>query len=152
MSRTIKILIFSSILLNILLIGFIIGNASHRFFGEDYHRKKSPELAARLPLDKEKLFFNTMKKVHKENRDIQKQIRRSRERIFSILTAPQFDEASYQSEVENLYKLRGVMMQRLSNATKKLAEQFNQEERKALAEYLRHLPGSPRKVRPPGKE
>ena len=140
MSKTIKILIFSSLVLNILLIGFIIGNVSHRLLREDSHRKKSPELAVKLSPDKERLFINTMEKVHVENRNIHKQIREARERIFSILTAPQFDEASYQSEVEKLHELRGLMMQRLSNATKELAKQFNQEERKSLAEHLRHPP------------
>ncbi|OGW43508.1 MAG: hypothetical protein A2Y66_08135 [Nitrospirae bacterium RBG_13_41_22] len=141
MSKTIKILIVSSLVLNILLIGFIIGKVSNRFFRGDSLRRQPPELAVKLSPDREKLFINTMEKVHVENRNIHKQIREARERIFSILTAPQFDEASYQSEVEKLHELRGIMMQRLSNATKELAKQFNQEERKSLAEHLRHPPG-----------
>jgi len=140
MSKTIKILIVSSLVLNILLIGFIIGKVSNRFFRGDSLRRQPPELAVKLSPDREKLFINTMEKVHVENRNIHKQIREARERIFFILTAPQFDEASYQSEVEKLHELRGIMMQRLSNATKELAKQFNQEERKSLAEHLRHPP------------
>lgn len=140
MSKTIKILIVSSLVLNILLIGFIIGKVSNRFFRGDSLRRQPSELAVKLSPDREKLFINTMGKVHVENRNIHKQIREARERIFSILTAPQFDEASYQSEVEKLHELRGLMMQRLSNATKELAKQFNQEERKSLAEHLRHPP------------
>jgi len=140
MSKTIKILIVSSLVLNILLIGFIIGKVSNRFFRGDSLRRQPSELAVKLSPDRKKLFINTMEKVRVENRNIHKQIREARERIFSILTAPQFDEASYQSEVEKLHELRGIMMQRLSNATKELAKQFNQEERKSLAEHLRHPP------------
>jgi uncharacterized membrane protein len=149
MSKTIKILILTSLVLNILLIGFIIGNVSHRLFRENPLRRKPPELAVRLPQEKEKLFFDTMKKVHVENRNIRKQIRNARERIFTILTAPQFDEASYDSEVKKLHELRGLMMQRLSNATKQLAKQLNQEERKGLAEYLRRPLQPTRELRPP---
>ena len=140
MSKTIRILIFSSLVLNILLIGFIIGNVSHRLFREDSYRKKPAELAVKLSPEKEKIFSDTMEKVRMENRSIRKQIREAREKIFTILTAPQFDAASYESEVEKLHKLRGLMIQQLSKATEELAKQFNQEERTALAEYLRQPP------------
>ncbi|MBE0427467.1 MAG: periplasmic heavy metal sensor [Nitrospirae bacterium] len=152
MSKTIKILFLSSLVFNILLIGFIIGNVSHSLFREDSPRIKPRELAVKLPPEKEKFFLDTMEKVHLENRKIRKQLREARERIFSILTAPQFDEASYQSEVEKLHELRGLMMQKLSNATKELAKQFSQEERKALAEHLNRSPRPPRDSRPPDNE
>ena len=67
-------------------------------------------------------------------------IRETRERTISILRAPVFDEAAYQIEVEKLHQLRGLMMQRLADATKDLAKQFNQEERRGLAEHLRRPP------------
>jgi len=140
MSKTIKVLIFSSLVLNILLIGFIIGNVSHRLSRGDSYRKETPELAVKLSPEKEKIFSDTMEKVRMENRSIRKQIREARERIFAILIAPQFDVASYESEVENLHELQGLMIKQLSKATKELAMQFNQEERRALAKYLRHPP------------
>jgi uncharacterized membrane protein len=147
MSKTVKILILSSLVLNILLVGFIIGNVSHRLFREDSLRRRPPEIAVKLPPEKEKLFLETMEKVKTENRAIRRQIREARQRIFSILTAPQFDEASYQTEADKLQELRGLMMKGLSNATKGLAKQLNQDERKALVEYLRR---PPREERSPG--
>jgi uncharacterized membrane protein len=149
MSKTIKILVISSLVLNLLLVGFIAGNISHRFFTEDSFRGKSRELAAKLPPDKKKDFLDTMDKVRLENRDIRRQIRETRERIFNILTAPQFNEASYESETKKLEELRGLMTERLSHAAKELARQFNQEERKILAEHLRRPPRLPRDQRPP---
>jgi uncharacterized membrane protein len=140
MSKTTKVLIFSSLVLNILLIGFIMGNVSHRLFREYSYRKKPAELAVKLSPEKEKIFSDTMEKVRMENRSIRKQIREARERILTILTATQFDAASYESEVEKLHKLRGLMIQQSSKATEELAKQFNQEERRALAGYLRHPP------------
>ena len=149
MSKKTKILIVSSLVLNILLIGFIAGNISHRYFREDPLRRKLPEMAEKLPSEKKKLFLDTMDKVHMKNRDIRTQIRETRERIFAILTAPQFDEASYESETKKLHKLRGLKMERLSHATKALGKQFTQEERKTLAEHLRRPPRFPRDRRPP---
>jgi uncharacterized membrane protein len=137
MSKTIKILILGSVILNILLIGIIIGNVSKRFFREDSPGRTPAELTVKLPPEKERLFSDTMGKVRLENREIRKQIREGREKIFSILTAPQFDEAAYESETTKLHELRMLMMHQLSDTTKQLAKQLNQEERKALAEQLK---------------
>ena len=148
MSKKINILIASSLVLNILLIGFIAGNISHHFFTDDPFRRKPAELAGKLSPERKKLFLDTMEKVRLENRDIRKQIRETRERIFTILTAPQFDEASYESETKKLEQLRGLMMEQLSHATRELGRQFNQEERKALAEHLKRPPRFSRDRRP----
>lgn len=90
-----------------------------------------------------------MAKAFRENDDIRKQMDKGRERVLSILSAPEFDEAAYQVETAKLEKLRSVMMQRFADATKELAKQFNQEERKALAEHLRQPPPPPYKGWPP---
>ncbi len=140
MSKKIKILILALLLLNILLIGVIIGHVSQRVGRKEFMKRHAPVLSVKLPEDKEKLLFDTMKRVHLQNRDVYKQIRESRKKAISILTAPEFDEAAYQIEVEKLHELHGLMKQQLSDATKELAKQFNQEERKALAEHLRRPP------------
>lgn len=144
MSKSIKILVIISVVINILLIGVIFGQVSHRLGRKDLFQKRVPEIAVKLPADKKALFFRTMERVHRENRDIHKRIRETRERTLDILTAPEFDEDGYQTEAEKLHKLRGLIMQRLADATKELAVQFDQEERKALAEHLRHPPRPPR--------
>ncbi len=146
MSRNIKVLVACSLVLNILLIGFVIGNVTHRFSKGDSFRRKPPELSARLSPEKEKLFFDAMGKVRRENRGIRSQMKETREKIFSILIAPEFDETAYESEVNKLHELRGHMMHHLSNATKELAKQYNQEDRKALAVYLRDSARSRRDI------
>jgi len=143
MSKTIKILIISSLILNVLFIGIIIGSMSDRLFRKDFPRRHPPELRVKLPPDKEKLFSYTMEKAFRENDDIRKQMDEARERVLSILSAPEFDEATYQAETAKLEKLRGMMMQRFADATRELAKQFNQEERKALAEHLKQPPLPP---------
>lgn len=137
MSKNIKILIVCSLVLNLLLIGFVIGNVSHRFSKGYSFRRKLSEFSAKLSPEKEKLFLDTMGEVRLANRDIRKRMKKTREKIFSILVAPDFDEPAYESEVKKLHELRGLMMQQLSYATQELAKQFNQEDRKALAIYLK---------------
>ena len=45
MSKTIKLVMIFSVVLNILLIGFIIGNVSHRFFINNSVREKPQEIS-----------------------------------------------------------------------------------------------------------
>jgi uncharacterized membrane protein len=152
MGKRVKILIGASLFLNVLLIGVVIGNISNRLFREDFPRRHPPELTGKLPADKEKLFFDMMERVNLESREVRKQIDEARERVLSILRAPEFDEAAYQVEAAKLDKQHGLMMQRFGEATKELAKQFNQEERKILAEFLRQPPPPPPyRVGPPPK-
>lgn len=152
MSKKMRILLIGSVLFNVLLLGIIIGQVSHRLDKEDFMRRHAPELAVKLPVEKKELFLKTMEQVHLNNRDIDKQMDETREKVINILTAPEFDEAAYRSEVQKLDSLRGLMMQRLEDATIELAKQFNQEERNALAEHLRHPPPPPLDRRPPHHE
>jgi len=146
MSKKIKILIACSLILNILLIGLVMGNVSHRFFEGDSLKRKQPELSLKLSSEKEQLFLDTMRKVRQENRDTHVQMKEIREKIFAILVAPEFNENAYESEVKKLHEMRGLMMQQYSNATKELAKQFSQEEREALAEYLKDAARSRRSI------
>ena len=137
MSKKIKVLTIGSLLLNMLLIGVIIGDMSHRLGREHFFGRHAPELVSKLPEDKAELFRETVERVHLDNKDVHKQIGEARERAMKILTAPEFDEAAYLVEVDKIHELKGFMKQRLADATIELARQFEQEERKVLAQHLR---------------
>lgn len=140
MSKKMRILVLGSLFLNALLVAVVIGHVSHRLERGGFGVRHMPRPAIKLPADKEALFFKTMERVKRENRKLHEQIREIRERTLAVLTAPEFDEAAYQREVEKLHDLRGLMMQRLADATKDLGKRFSREEREALAEHLRRPP------------
>ncbi|MFZ0481914.1 MAG: periplasmic heavy metal sensor [Desulfobacterales bacterium] len=139
MNKKIKILIFSSLLLNVLLAGVVIGDMSHRFYKEYFVRKSVKEFASKLPADKAALFLETVERVHLNNQDAYNQIREARKEAMRLLSAPDFDESAYRLQVEKIHELRSLMKRRLADATIELAKQFNQKERKALAQHLRHF-------------
>jgi len=139
MSKKVKILIFSSLLLNVLLAGVIIGDVSHRFHKEYFGRKSVKEFASKLPGDKAALFLETVKRVHLNNRDAYNEIREARNEAMKLLSAPEFDESAYRLQIEKIDKLRSLMKRRLADATIELARQFSQEERSALAQHLRRF-------------
>ncbi|MBW2664467.1 MAG: periplasmic heavy metal sensor [Deltaproteobacteria bacterium] len=146
MSKKIKFLIFSSLLLNVLLFGVVIGDVSHRLHKEYFIRKSAQEFASKLPQDKAAFFLKTMERVHLNNRDAYNQIRETKKEAIKLLSAPEFNEAAYRAQVEKIHKLRSLMKRRLADATIELARQFSQEERRALAQHLRHFPRHSRNI------
>lgn len=140
MSKKIKILIFSSLLLNVLLVGVVIGDMTHRFHIENFVRKSVQEFASKLPEDKAGLFLETVKRARLNNQDTYNQLRETRKEAMKLLSAPEFDEAAYRVQIEKIHELRSLMKRRLADATIELARQFSQEERSALAQHLRHFP------------
>jgi uncharacterized membrane protein len=111
---------------------------SHRFHRQYVDREVGREFASTLPPKKAGLFFETVERVHRDNRKTYRQIRAAREKAMQILGAPEFDETAYRREVKKLHKQHGLMKEQLAEATVELAKQFSQEERKALAKHLKH--------------
>jgi uncharacterized membrane protein len=145
MSKKMKLMFVSSLLLNVLLVGFVLGDLSHRFRQEPFLGKHGRELALRLPQDKAKLVLETLRRVHEVNRGAHEKVREARKKAMKILADPEFNEAAYRAEVETIHELRGLMKRRLADATVQLAKHFSQEDRRALARHLR------RALRPPGR-
>jgi uncharacterized membrane protein len=148
MSKKMKMMVISSLLLNALLIGVIIGNWSHRF-GREHFIGRHAELISKLPQEKAELFLKTVERAHLNNRNIYHRIREVRKEAMKILAAPEFDEAAYRLELKKLHELGDLMMQGLANATIELARQFSQKERRVLAQHLRHELRHPRGTESP---
>jgi len=139
MSKKMKILFFSSLLLNVLLVGVVIGDVTHRFHIEHFVRKSVKDFTSKLPEDKAALLLETVERVHLNNRDAYNQLREARKEAMKLLSAPEFDEPGYRLQIEKIHELRSLMKRRLADATIELARQFRQEERRALSHHLRHF-------------
>ncbi|MFZ5875572.1 MAG: periplasmic heavy metal sensor [Nitrospirota bacterium] len=134
MSQKVKLLVVVSVVLNVLLAGVIIGHMTQ--MGRWAPFKDDRALATKLPPEKFKLFTEVMGGARSECKQIRKQIRETRAQTLSILTASEFDEQSFQREVDKLHELRGRVAGRVAEATVVLARQFTPEERQLLGEYL----------------
>jgi len=137
MSNKIKIILTVSIILNVLLVGVLIGLYAddfkeHKKMRADMHRSLD-----KLPDEKAKLVKKTMRGLHKETKKTRKHVRKTRENINNIISAPVFDESAYDKEIENLQRLQSEIMVKFGNATKELAVQLEQEEREIVAELLK---------------
>ncbi len=137
MSKKIKTVLTVSIILNVLLLGVLIGMSA-----DDYkdHRNKRAEFRSavdKLPAEKSKLVKKTMRGLHKETRKIRNEVKKTRKNINKIISAPEFDESAYDKEIENLQRLQSEIMLKFGKVTKELAVQLEQDERKVIAELLK---------------
>ena len=137
MSKKIKIILTVSVVLNVLLIGVLVGMSADEY--KDHRNKRAEFRSAvdKLPPEKSKLVKKTMRGLHKETRKTRNELKKTRKKINKIISAPEFDESAYDVEIENLKRLQSEIMTKFGQVTKELAAQLGQEERKVIAELLK---------------
>ena len=137
MSKKIKIILTVSVVLNVLLIGVLVGMSADEY--KDHRNKRAEFRSAvdKLPPENSKLVKKTMRGLHKETRKTRNELKKTRKKINKIISAPEFDESAYDVEIENLKRLQSEIMTKFGQVTKELAAQLGQEERKVIAELLK---------------
>jgi len=126
MARKWIFLLISSIAINLMLIGAVIGHTTHRL--------RPPPIAIEGPASAKE----EIKNFRRNTKGLKKEIHQLRQDIFQTLTAEKFDGSRYQQQINQLHQLRGELHQKMANMVKKLGSELSQEERKKLAKQLRH--------------
>ena len=136
MSRTVRLFILLSVVLNVVLIGFTAGRGCNRHeikrgdhIIELLDRSSLPE-ARRAEL-KEKL------RAALPDAERKKAKRQLREEAIAILEAEHFDAAAYRESMNKMLVERQRHKQRIVEVMVEIASELNQEERKALAKIFR---------------
>ncbi len=143
MSKGLKIFLTVSVLLNVLLVGIVIGTFSHTFVGRMERGKRALMLLKDLPPEKREMVLETMKDMRKHSRETKKKIWKMRDEIIDVFAAPEFDAGLFDQKVAELHALMGEITGEMADETKKIAAELNYEERKAIAEMIRRGPGPP---------
>lgn len=143
MSKSLKIFLAASVLLNVLLAGIIIGTFSHTFMGRMEMGKRALFFLKDLPPEKRELVLGTMKELRSETAGTKKELDRKRNEIIDIFSAPEFDEKKFDQKAAEMRAIMGELAEKLADTTKKIAAGLNREERKALGDVIRRSPGPP---------
>ena len=143
MSKGLRIFIAVSVLLNVLLIGILIGTFSHTFLGRMDKGKRALMFLKDLPPEKRDMVIETMKDMKKESRETRKKIRMKRDEVIDVFSAPEFDAALFDQKVAEMHALMGEVTTEIAGETKKIASELNHEEREAMADIIRRGPGPP---------
>ena len=142
MSKTVKLVFLASLVLNVLLVGVLLGRLpSDVGFG----RQQRLEQALKdLPEPTQTRFREKFKQLRAAGDPLRDQIRVTREETLRILSADPFDEAAYDRHVSQIDDLQLQMFKKMGQVVKEIAKELPPEERRLFAQILRRPPPPPR--------
>ena len=144
MSRFVKAFIALSVLMNLALVGVIVGHVGQHFMEPPHKHRTWQEIAQQLPEDKRKHFEETMQTVEQDTGELRQQLSDARKKAATLLNADPFDKAAYIAQMQQIRQLYGQIQQRTVEALAGLAEQSTPEERQIFADMLRRPPHPPK--------
>lgn len=141
MSKTVRLVFLASLVLNVLLVGVLLGQLP-RDVG--FGRQQRLEQALKdLPEPTQTRFREKFKQMRASGDPLRDQIRLAREETLNILTADPFDEAAYDRHVSQIDDLQLQMFKKMGQVVKEIAKELPPEERRMFAQILRRPPPPP---------
>ena len=137
MSKTIKLAFVASLVLNLLLLGVILGQVPRAFDAPPTRQQRMEESLSRLPEPLQTRLRERFAQIRVASEPQREQLDRARAEALRILGAEPFDEAAYDSQVKKIEELRAEMFRGMGQAIKETAKELAPAERRLLAELLR---------------
>ncbi len=102
----------------------------------DGHKAKMDAALAKLPAEKSEMVKGTLKEMRAERKANKASHKAEREQMKSIMLAPQFDKSAFLNQAEKMADKNKAMKVNKARRIADVAENLNQEERKALMEAM----------------
>ncbi len=131
MNNNIRIFVVCSVVLNIFLIGFIVGKFMHRAPTEEVGK-----MVRELPPTKREIANRLLASGNAEDRARINKLRSVRKGIVDELNAVEFNAEDYQKKLDELERVRASLREHYTLAIKEMATNFTVEERRALVKAL----------------
>jgi len=141
MNKKLKGAFLVSLLINILLVGVLLGKLPHRFEEGSSYQQRMEKTLKELP---ESVQAQFREKMREDGEPMRERIRVAREAAIRILTTELFDESAYDRQVDTINELRVQRSKRMAGIVKEVAKDLPLEQRKVLAGMLRRSPAPPR--------
>jgi uncharacterized membrane protein len=145
MTKALKLAFLASLVLNLLLLGVILGQVPRGLEATPPTRQSRMEEALKkVPEPTQSRFREKFAQIRAVNDPLRQQIDEARAETLRLLAAERFDETAYDRQVSKIEELRGEMFKRMGQDFKQTAKEFSPEERRMLADVLRRPPPPPR--------
>ncbi len=145
MTKAVKLAFLASLVLNLLLLGIILGRVPHGLEATPPTRQaRMEEALKKLPEPTQSRFREKFAQIRASSDPLRQQIDEARAETLRLLSADPFDEAAYDRQVSRIEELRGEMFKRMGQNFKQTAKDLAPEERRMLAELLRRPPPPPK--------
>jgi len=143
MNRTLKLLFLVSIILNVLLVGVLMGQLPRRLERVSFREQRMEQALRDLPQPMQTRLREKFKQMRAAGDPLRDQLRVAREETLDILSADPFDEAAYDREVSKIDNLQLQLFKKMGHVVKEVAKELSPEERRIFAQILRRPPPPP---------
>jgi len=143
MNRIARITFVTSIILNALLIGVLLGQSPSRFSPGATRQQRVDQALKDLPVAEQNRLREQLKKLRAAADPLFGQIRQAEDEAVQLLGKENFDEAAYDQQVSKINELRQNMTKQLSQVVKNITKDLSAPERRRFAELLRRPPPPP---------
>jgi uncharacterized membrane protein len=142
MNRAAKMTFVGSIILNVLLLGFVLGQSPQRFDRGAMRQQRVEQVIKDLPEASQKRLRERFQQLRGTAEPFFEQMRKAQDDALQILGAESFDEAALDRQEAKIHELRAEMSKKLSQSVKLAVQDLGPEERRRFAQMLRRPPPS----------
>lgn len=136
MTKKTKIILSTSLIFNVLLIGIIGGHVIDRYKKHPWHAMKE-----QLSPESRNLVGRTFQSGFREIKPIGDEARKIRAELVKILTAEEFNEDAYDKIAQKMLDISGKMDAHKIETVKTLAMQMSVEDRVIMADKMARMVG-----------
>lgn len=137
MSKPLKLVFLASLVLNIILIGVILGYLPRSWRGAVSRQERVEQALRALPEPAQSHIREKLGQIRAADDPLQPQMDTARDEALRLLAAEPFDEAAYDRQISKIYDVREQMFKLTGQAIRKAAKELTPEERRLLADVLR---------------
>jgi uncharacterized membrane protein len=144
MNRTVRIALVISIILNMLMLGVILGQSPRRFAPGALRQQRVEQTLKDLPAAEQARLRERLQKLRAAADPLFGQIRQAEAEAVDLLGRETFDEATYDRQVGKINEMRLSMTNQLAQLVKDATKDLSAAERRRFADLLRRPPPSPK--------
>jgi uncharacterized membrane protein len=140
MNRNIKFAFIASLILNVLLIGVLLGQSPSRFDRGTMRQQRMDQALKDLPEAAQTRLREKIQQLHAAAEPLFEQIRKNEEQAVQLLGKEPFDESAYDRQVSKITEMRVEITKKLSQVAKDASKDLSADERARFAQLLRRPP------------
>jgi len=144
MTKSFKLVFLASLVLNLLLLGVILGRVPGAFESSSPREQRMEQALKNLPEPAQTRVREKFAQIRAAGDPLREQMDRARAEALRLLSAEPFDEAAYDRQVSKIGELRLKMFKRMGQSVKQTAKELTPEERRMFADVL-HRPPPPQR-------
>ena len=140
MNRAAKMAFVGSIILNVLLLGFVLGQSPRRFDRNAMRQQRMEQVIKDLPEASQQRLRERLQQLRATADPFFEQMRKAQDEAIQVLGAESFDEAALDRQEAKINELRAKISKQLSQSVKLAIKDLSPEERRRFAQMLRRSP------------